>query len=47
MGGHAFPSLGLPFNPYDPNPLPKRLICTGAAGEFTRILVVVERVNDR
>ncbi|TFK98058.1 hypothetical protein BDV98DRAFT_573408 [Pterulicium gracile] len=31
-------ALGLPFDPYDPAPLPSRIVCTGAAANFPSIV---------
>ncbi|KAJ4490148.1 hypothetical protein J3R30DRAFT_3693685 [Lentinula aciculospora] len=38
---NPFASLGLPFNPYTAAPLPRRVICTGAAANFPSVANVV------
>ncbi|KAF9078726.1 hypothetical protein BDP27DRAFT_1310068 [Rhodocollybia butyracea] len=38
---NPFASLGLSFNPYNPNPLPHRIICTGAAANFPSVANLV------
>ncbi|KAJ4495854.1 hypothetical protein C8J55DRAFT_5421 [Lentinula edodes] len=38
---NPFASLGLSFNPYTPTPLPRRVICTGAATNFPSVANLV------
>ncbi|KAJ3823783.1 D-xylulose kinase [Lentinula raphanica] len=38
---NPFASLGLPFNPYTSTPLPRRIICTGAAANFPSVANLV------
>ncbi|KAF5389580.1 hypothetical protein D9757_004089 [Collybiopsis confluens] len=38
---NPFSSLGLPFNPYSFDPLPRRLVCTGAAANFPSVANLV------